>query len=600
MSANPPRIKAPALATGYSYLRFSSDEQAHGDSIRRQTEARDRWLAANPHVKLDTTLNMIDAGKTAFGRTDLKGYALGAFVELVAAGKIAKGSYLILESLDRLSREHVQKALRLLLGLLDDGIKVVQLLPTTMVYDQDSDTMPLMVAMMELARGRSESLVKSQRLLAVWQKKRASAATTVITASVPNWIRAEDRERRGNLVTGGKLVLIADRAAIVRKMFRLSLTGVGSNTIAQTLNREGVPTFGRQTYKGKSVTGWSKTVVQLILTNRACVGEFQPCEQRGKARIPSGDPISDYFPRVVTDTTFNAVQAGIASRQRSGGRKGTHVNLFAGIISMSPNKQSLVYRHKPGKASSLVLASIISGSGAAWVSFPSQPLEDAIISQLREVQVGELFPIVEDDPIIMVQSLTHQLTEVTKSVAVWTNKMDTADADLASIIMTKLTELNATKKRLALELATAEQAIASPAVTALNELKSAVGFLDGDNSNAVRERLKVAVRKTITSVECSFDKNDEHRFAHVIVRFVTGTTRQYLIVVQGPTGQHRRKRTPGSWHCRSLSFPALVRTADADRADRVALLARLAAAIADLSSDEPAPIPAGCTTGLIP
>jgi hypothetical protein len=32
----------------YSYLRFSSPKQAAGDSIRRQTAAREAWLAAHP------------------------------------------------------------------------------------------------------------------------------------------------------------------------------------------------------------------------------------------------------------------------------------------------------------------------------------------------------------------------------------------------------------------------------------------------------------------------------------------------------------------------------------------------------------------------
>jgi hypothetical protein len=34
------------MPTAYSYLRFSSPEQAKGDSIRRQTQARDAWLAS--------------------------------------------------------------------------------------------------------------------------------------------------------------------------------------------------------------------------------------------------------------------------------------------------------------------------------------------------------------------------------------------------------------------------------------------------------------------------------------------------------------------------------------------------------------------------
>ena len=31
-------------ATAYSYIRFSHPDQAKGDSLRRQEEARDAWL----------------------------------------------------------------------------------------------------------------------------------------------------------------------------------------------------------------------------------------------------------------------------------------------------------------------------------------------------------------------------------------------------------------------------------------------------------------------------------------------------------------------------------------------------------------------------
>ena len=48
---------------------------------------------------------------------------LATFLELVHAGRIARGSYLIVESLDRLTREHIRPALTLLLNLIDNGIR---------------------------------------------------------------------------------------------------------------------------------------------------------------------------------------------------------------------------------------------------------------------------------------------------------------------------------------------------------------------------------------------------------------------------------------------------------------------------------------------
>ena len=77
-------MKPAPTAIAFSYMRFSTSEQANGDSIRRQTEARDKWFDAHPDVKLDTSLNMVDAGRSAYHR-DAKSfatYALGQFVEV--------------------------------------------------------------------------------------------------------------------------------------------------------------------------------------------------------------------------------------------------------------------------------------------------------------------------------------------------------------------------------------------------------------------------------------------------------------------------------------------------------------------------------------
>src|SRR5262249_25554593 len=147
----------------YSYLRFSNREQGRGDSVRRQTEKRDAWLAKNA-VALDTSLRLEDRGVSGFNgkhRGNPDRHALARFLQLVKSGRVARGSYLIVEALDRLSREHIRPALTLLLNLIDAGVRVVQLLPVEMVYDDRVDPMSLMMAIMELSRGHSESAMKS-------------------------------------------------------------------------------------------------------------------------------------------------------------------------------------------------------------------------------------------------------------------------------------------------------------------------------------------------------------------------------------------------------------------------------------------------------
>ena len=50
-------IDAPEGPKAYSYKRFSSPEQAHGDSLRRQTEYSEQ-VATKLNLPLDDTLKL--------------------------------------------------------------------------------------------------------------------------------------------------------------------------------------------------------------------------------------------------------------------------------------------------------------------------------------------------------------------------------------------------------------------------------------------------------------------------------------------------------------------------------------------------------------
>ena len=183
-----PRPPASA-ATAYSYIRFSSAEQARGDSLRRQEELRDAWLAKSGAV-LDTSISLRDEGVSAFTgghRQNPDRHALAAFLELVKRGRVPRGSFLVVESLDRLSREHIRPALTLMLNLIDAGVRIVQLLPVEAVYDEKVEPMALMMAIMELiARPwRKPAEVRTPRPGVEQKKGDAAASKLPITSRVP-------------------------------------------------------------------------------------------------------------------------------------------------------------------------------------------------------------------------------------------------------------------------------------------------------------------------------------------------------------------------------------------------------------------------------
>jgi DNA invertase Pin-like site-specific DNA recombinase len=106
----------------YSYTRWSTPEQAKGDSLRRQTEAAAKW-AARRGLVLDESLAITDEGRSAYRGGNAEGDAgLSRFLEACRRGLIEPGSFLLVESLDRISRMAPRRAQRLLDDIVDAGV----------------------------------------------------------------------------------------------------------------------------------------------------------------------------------------------------------------------------------------------------------------------------------------------------------------------------------------------------------------------------------------------------------------------------------------------------------------------------------------------
>jgi DNA invertase Pin-like site-specific DNA recombinase len=104
----------------YSYVRFSTSKQELGDSLRRQVQMAEDYCAK---AGLDLhPVSYRDLGVSAFKRKNIERGALSAFIEAVRIGKVARGSYLVIEQFDRLSRADTNKALSLLLNLVEAGL----------------------------------------------------------------------------------------------------------------------------------------------------------------------------------------------------------------------------------------------------------------------------------------------------------------------------------------------------------------------------------------------------------------------------------------------------------------------------------------------
>src|SRR4051794_7251277 len=123
MTAHVPSPKRPRA---YSYLRMSTDLQLKGNSRQRQLDASKEYAMVHGLDLVDEA-QLEDIGISAFKGANVKEGELGQFLHAIEAGSVEPGSYLLVESLDRLSRQEVMKSLTVFLNIINAGINLVTL-----------------------------------------------------------------------------------------------------------------------------------------------------------------------------------------------------------------------------------------------------------------------------------------------------------------------------------------------------------------------------------------------------------------------------------------------------------------------------------------
>jgi DNA invertase Pin-like site-specific DNA recombinase len=370
----------------YSYIRMSTDLQQKGDSLRRQLEAS-REYAEKHGLELVEDFDLNDIGVSAYRGKNLSSGRFGRFIDAVREGAVLKGSYLLVESMDRMSRQAPAKALQPFLEVINSGIVLVTMNPLEVFTEQTLDFYRLLMALTVMQRSHEESDIKSHRLRSAWANKRTRAASKKLTARCPGWLRLNaDRT---------EFEVIEESAAIVRRIFEEAASGLGTYSIVRRLNEAGVPTF-----TGKA--GWQKGTVNKILSSAAAIGTFQPKRCEDGKRTPEGDPIANYFPRIVSVDLFEAAQRGRlerktmpdAGRKGGGGPKGKNfTNLFSKLARCDYCGEPMHYQNKgrPRGQTYLVCSSAVRKGGCDRTSgWRYDDFETTFLTFVEQLDLGSL------------------------------------------------------------------------------------------------------------------------------------------------------------------------------------------------------------------
>ena len=309
----------------FSYRRFSSGRQASGHSLERQTESARRWCNERGYT-LDESLALADLGVSAYSGDNVSRGALAGFLAAAESGRIPRGSILLVESLDRISRAAIPDAMTVLTSIVKAGVRVVSLIDghewneTTI-----QDTMSFMLSVLLFSRAHNESSVKARRVSEQFQKKREAGLPVVSFGHGPGW--ALPKADRSGWKTD------AAKAKVVTKVFELAAAGRGGIAIARHANAHEWPLPWR--VRKNTSTRWEHTGVSRLLRDRRVLGEWQPKRMvAGKLTI-DGDPVTNYFPRVVSDELWFRVQTALGGREGPLRIRGVKADVFAGLLHCS-------------------------------------------------------------------------------------------------------------------------------------------------------------------------------------------------------------------------------------------------------------------------
>jgi DNA invertase Pin-like site-specific DNA recombinase len=309
----------------YSYTRFSSSAQAEGDSYRRQAQKTAEFCEKH-NLELNKT-RYEDLGVSGWKGANFDKGALGDFIAAVKAGKIPKGSVLIVENWDRFSRLKPMEAYNKVGEIVKAGVDVVTLEDGKFhTAENYHDFANVLLSLVVMQRANEESTTKSGRICEAYEKKRelAKAGKAILSGNRPPWLKV-NADKTGFEVR-------PERVAIVQRIIKLMKAGKGKREIARMLDAEGVATWGAdKKWKKEKTKNWAKiwreNYILEMVKSRALVGELKLMRRKRD----TGEVIKNYYPSVIDEATWQSIQPKKNNAFNAGPQTDAN-NLFSGLL----------------------------------------------------------------------------------------------------------------------------------------------------------------------------------------------------------------------------------------------------------------------------
>ncbi|KAA0945414.1 hypothetical protein FQ186_12425 [Pseudomonas sp. ANT_H14] len=320
------------MTKAYAYIRFSRAIQATGDSENRQLTALELFETTTGTKIVEV---VYDKGKSAFRGDNARSGNFKEMLDRMGSGAIRAGDYLVVESIDRITRQRVLDGVELLQGILKKGINIYTTVDkkTYSYNDPSRDFENLLMISLIAKRANEESETKSGRLLSAWKARKAKAENGEVIIkkgkSIPYGLRVENN----------KFVIQKEEQEEIQRLFELLLQ-FGINTAITKINET-------------SLKKWNNGTLNKIIRNKTVIGCMATHRIEytadGKAKKILTGFIENYYPNLIEPGLFyKAVDVMTNRKQKnwSGRRTEQDFNIFKHCIFCAECGGKLYYDHR--------------------------------------------------------------------------------------------------------------------------------------------------------------------------------------------------------------------------------------------------------------
>lgn len=307
-----------------AYVRYSSAVQGKGDSVERQTsplEAFERRF----NVKIEEIFT--DEGVSSYSGDNIKKGRFSEILEKIENEEIKKGDFLVIESIDRISRQALNKTAKILQDILEKGIKIYTTIDERLYNyeDKERDLENYLMIGLIAKRANEESETKSRRRRSAWQKAKqlAEEEGKIFSTSINTPYGLE--------IVDGKFRIIEEEAKEIR-------------FIIDNLKYEGVSSTIKKVNEW-SKRKWQSKHVGHFMKNQYIRGAYRS-QRRENGKKVHERYIENYYPQIVSDSAFYEAVEAMKSRETKkeyGNKAKGHLNIFKHCIKCGECGSTMIF-----------------------------------------------------------------------------------------------------------------------------------------------------------------------------------------------------------------------------------------------------------------